>query len=647
MSTDNGKTRNGPPKPFDPSLPRRDSSWWGVRLALLRVVIIIAIFFSIRYFYWRATETQNYAALWFFYLFLVAEIVNFFEVVLFYFIIWRTRHYAELPPLEGKSVDVFITTFNEPVELLRETVVCAVSIRYPHKTHLLDDGNRPEVRELAREFDCGYIARTERTNAKAGNLNNALKHTDGEFIVTLDADHVPSPELIDSMIGFFASANVAIVQATQDFYNLDSFQHLTDWRTKFAWQQQELFFGVIQPGRAGYNAVYYCGSPAMLRRKALEEIGGFATETITEDVHTGLRLQKRGYEVVYFNRTLARGLAPQTFSSFATQWQRWGVGAMQVLRLENPVFGRGLTLGQRLAYFCGFYFFWTGYQRMIYVLTPIFALLTGIFPLVAEPIEYLYYFGFYFLLNSLASASLQGGLRDFLFSEEFNLLKMHVMMKSLGGFFRRKRDFKVTPKARHGAPVWTEIWPQVAIIVGSVLAIFIGWQRLLTARSDFDFWALVVNLFWASFFLITTASVAWRALTRKELRMSYRFPSQLDVPVTLSFDFKGGAKTDKLFARNLNRFGFSVTCDYAIPPGTKLEADMVVMGKPIKARAVVMRNQEVEFQKKKLVANGIRFDKIDAVDQDQISKYLFWEVAPRHNNILRLTKLTQTQEPNA
>lgn len=647
MATDDNKARNGSPKPLAPSRPRAGSSWWGMRLALLRIAIVISIFFSVRYFYWRATETQNYAAMWFFYLFLIAEVINFFEVLLFYFIVWKTKHYAEAPPLEGRSVDVFITTYNEPVELLRETVVCAVSMRYPHKTYILDDGNRPEVRELAREFDCGYIARSDRANAKAGNLNNALKHTGGEFIVTLDADHVPVPELIDAMIGFFAAPRVAIVQGTQDFYNLDSFQHLTDWRTKFAWQQQELFFGVIQPGRAGYNAAYYCGSPAMLRRKALDEIGGFATETITEDVHTGLRLQKRGYEVVYFNRTLARGLAPQTFSSFGTQWHRWGVGAMQVLRLENPLFGKGLTLGQRIAYFCGFYFYWTGYQRMIYVFTPIFALLTGVFPLVATPIAYLNYFGCYFLLNSLASASLQGGLRDFLYSEEFNLLKMHVMMKSIGGLFRRHRDFKVTPKARHGAAAWTAVWPQMVIIVGSVLAIFVGWQRLLTAQSDYDFWAVIVNLFWASFFLLTTASVAWRALTRKELRMSYRFPSQLDVPVTLSFEFKGQPKTDKLFARNLNRHGFSATCDYAIPPGTRIEIGLVVMGQPIKAIAVVMRNQEVEFQKKKLVANGIRFDKIEPADQDQISKYLFWEVAPRHNNILRLTKMTQSQEPNA
>jgi cellulose synthase/poly-beta-1,6-N-acetylglucosamine synthase-like glycosyltransferase len=618
-----------------------------VRLALLRILIVIALFFSVRYFYWRATQTQNHAAMWFFYLFLAAEAVNFFEVVLFYFIIWKSKHYAETVPMEGRSVDVFITTFNEPVELLRETVVCAVSMRYPHKTYLLDDGNRPEVRALAQEFECGYITRDNRAHAKAGNLNNALKHTNGEFIVTLDADHVPVPELIDCMIGFFADPKAAIVQATQDFYNLDSFQHLTDWGSKFAWQQQELFFGVIQPGRAGYNAAYYCGSPAMLRRKALELIGGFATETITEDVHTGLRMQKHGYEVVYYNRTLARGLAPQTFSSFSTQWHRWGIGAMQVLRIENPLFGSGLTFGQRLCYFCGFYFYWTGYQRMIYVLTPIFALLTGVFPLVAQPLDYLYYFGFYFVLNSLASASLQGGLRDFLYSEEFNLLKMHVMMKSVGGFFRRKRDFNVTAKSRHSAPKWTEVWPQLGIIVATVLAVFVGWQRLLNAQSDYDFWALVVNIFWACFFLITTTSVAWRALTRKELRMSYRFPSQLDVPVVLNFEFNGQPKTDKLFARNLNRHGFSATCTYAIPPGTKIEADLVVMDRPIKATAVVMRNQEVEFQKKKLVANGIRFEQIAPADQDQISKYLFWEVAPRHNNILRLTKLTQTQEPNA
>src|SRR5262249_11469437 len=133
--------------------------------------------------------------------------------------------YATPASLDGRAVDVYVTTYDEPMELLRETVVCALSIRYPHKTYVLDDGNREEVQRLAAELGAEYIARPDRLHAKAGNLNNALQRTTGEFIVTLDADHVPSPEFIHELIGFFADENIGIVQTNQDFYNLDSFQH--------------------------------------------------------------------------------------------------------------------------------------------------------------------------------------------------------------------------------------------------------------------------------------------------------------------------------------------------------------------------------------------------------------------------------------
>ncbi|HWQ03327.1 MAG TPA: glycosyltransferase [Candidatus Nitrosotenuis sp.] len=627
-------------------MPQEEKSWWGIRLAILRVLIVLAVFFSLRYYAWRIFNTQNPIAMWLFYTFLVAEIMNSMEAWLFYFTTWKTRHHPTKPVLPNRTVDFFIPTYNEPVEILRETLVCAISVRYPHKTFLLDDGNRPEVRALADEFGCGYITRTERTHAKAGNLNNALKYSTGEFIVVIDADHVPSPEFVDSIIGFFADERVGIVQAPQDFYNLDSFMHLTDWRNQYAWQQQELFYSVVQPGKDGWGATMYCGSPAMIRRKALDDIGGFALETITEDMHTGLRLQKKGWKVLFYNHTIARGLAPQTFAAFATQWHRWGVGSMQVFREENPLFCKGLTLGQRLNYFCAFFFYCLGYQKLVFVLTPIFCLLTGLLPLNADPIVFLSYFGWHFVLNMLALGALQGGLRSFLLAEEFNLIKMHILMKSVVGLLKGEQPFKVTPKSKHGAAQWTEVWPQMAILVVGGLSLMVGWGRLVAAKTEYQFWGWLVNLFWAMFFLLLTARVVWRSLTRKELRMSYRFPSRLDVPVTLVYHANGARRSAKLFARNLNRFGFSVTTDQPIAAGTELEIDMTVMNHNFRATGRVMRNFPITIQKKPLFANGVKFENIAAPDQDVISKYLFWEIAPRHGDILKLTKLTQTQEPN-
>jgi cellulose synthase/poly-beta-1,6-N-acetylglucosamine synthase-like glycosyltransferase len=618
------------------------------RIWLIRAFIFLAAIFTIRYFYWRVGSTMNPAAVWFFYIFLGAEMLNFIEAALFYFTTWKPTSRTSQPAISGKSVDVFITTYDEPVSLLRETALCAVSIRYPHKTYLLDDGSRAEVEELARELGCTYISRKDRTGAKAGNLNNALKVSEGEFIVTLDADHIPMPDLVDQLIGFLADPKVAIVQTTQDFYNLDSFQHLTQWERQRSWQQQELFFSVIQPGKDGYNATFYCGSPAMLRRKALEDVGSFASESITEDMHTGLRLQKKGWRVLYYNRTLARGLAPQTYRGFATQWERWGRGAMQVLRSENPLFSRGLSFGQRLGYFASFYFYWMSYQKFIYIATPIFCLLTGIFPLVATPKTFAIYFLPYLILNIVATASLQGGLRGFWLSEEFNIIKMPVLMKTILGVFRREAAFKVTPKAQDRAASWAEIWIQTLLLLGVVAAVLVGGWKLHYAPRGYFFWAIVVNMAWAIFYIALLIPVIWRALRHQELRGTYRFPHRLDVPVLFGYNIPGGGHVvGRGFARNLNRNGFSLTQKSAIPSGAILAVEMSLPRGTIRAHARVVRHKEFFRGQDKRVSSGLVFEQIDPADQDAISKHLFWEVAPRHGHILNLTRTSQTRSAGA
>lgn len=619
----------------------------GPRLWTIRIVIIFAVIFTVRYFYWRFDATMNPAAKWFFYIFIVAEMLNFLEAGLFYFTTWKPTDRVPLSAVPGRTVDVFITTYNEPVSLLRETVLCAVSLTYPHKTYLLDDGDRPEVAELAHELNCSYISRKERTDAKAGNLNHALKLTDGEFIVTLDADHVPMPDLIEQLIGFLEDPSVAAVQSTQDFYNLDSFQHRTHLEKQRAWQQQELFFSVIQPGKDGHNAAFYCGSPAILRRKALNEIGGFATESITEDMHTGLRLQKKGWKIIYYNRTVARGLAPQTYRGFATQWHRWGQGAMQVLRKENPIFGRGLSFGQRISYFASFYFYWMSYQKLIYIATPIFCLLSGIYPLIARPKTFAMYFIPYFLLNIIATAALQGGLRGFWLSEEFNLIKMPVLMTTLGGLFRREAPFKVTPKARDTSARWTEVWVQSLLALGVIVALGVGAWKLAHTAPGYFFWAIAVNVAWAAFYLLLLLPVIWLALRHKELRVAYRFPNRLDVPVLFGYNSQGGHVVGRGFARNLNRSGFSLTQKSAITPGTILGLELSLPTGTIRAHARVVRNKEFFHGENKRVSSGVVFEQIDPVDQDAISKHLFWEVAPRHGSILKLTRKSQSRKARA
>jgi cellulose synthase (UDP-forming) len=184
---------------------------------------------------------------------------------------WRSRRRpAPPPPPDGATVDVFITTYNEPVELVMATAVAARDIRYPHRTWVLDDGDRAELRRAVEDAGVGYITRGDDwvdrpRHAKAGNLNNALFKTDGEFLLILDADQIPDPAILDRTLGYFADEQVALVQTPQYFTNVPDADPLGS--------QAPLFYGPIQEGKDGWNAAFFCGSNAILRREALMQLG--------------------------------------------------------------------------------------------------------------------------------------------------------------------------------------------------------------------------------------------------------------------------------------------------------------------------------------------------------------------------------------
>ncbi len=607
-----------------------------------RVLAVTAILLGARYLWWRATETDNPAAHWFFVIFLATESMAYLSTVGLMIVSWRQRFYEVPESLEGRSVDVFIATYNEPVELLRDTVACAVAIRYPHRTLVLDDGNRPDVAALAAEFGCVYLGRADRSHAKAGNLNNGLKHSRAEFVVTLDADHVPVPELIEEMIGFFRSEKVAVVQANQDCYNLDSFQHEMDWRQRNGWQMQELFFSVIQPAKDGFNATIYCGSPAMLRRSALDDIGGFATGTITEDLHTGLRLQKRGWRVLYFNRSLARGLAAQTFTGYASQWRRWGIGSTQVMRMEHPLFGPGLTLGQRFCYLASYeYNIIFSWVRLFSVVTVIFASLTGIFPLLSDPLSFAGNYLPFLAANLAATSILAGNWRTPFLMERYNFVKIHATLTAISGYFERDATFQVTPKSRAPATALGQAAPYIVLLffvyTAMVWAVVQAWQ----AQNEGQFWAYIVTACFGVYFFAVTSPAVARVVERREARSTYRFPQDLDVEARFELQRFGAEGQVGIrgttFARNLNRSGVSVTLDENLPVGTFVSVKLALPGRNVQAFGQVAWTEQFKAAGRWRFANGIRFLVTDLEDGDAIMQHLFMEVAPRHAQWLTMT----------
>lgn len=245
-----------------------------------RLAVVLTVILGLNYVVWRWTDSLNWDAWWIAVPLVVAETYSLIDVMLFGMTVWqlKIRKGAPAPPHDA-TVDVLITTYNEDLDMVMTTALAAQRIRHPHSTWILDDGARPELRALAQEHGLGYVTRSEDwtanvpRHAKAGNLNNALMVTDGEFLLILDADQIPEPDILEKTLGYFNNRRVALVQTPQYFSNVPAHDPLGS--------QAPLFYGPIQQGKDGWNAAFFCGSNAILRREALMQLGlvGYVKET--------------------------------------------------------------------------------------------------------------------------------------------------------------------------------------------------------------------------------------------------------------------------------------------------------------------------------------------------------------------------------
>jgi cellulose synthase (UDP-forming) len=494
---------------------------------LLEIITIVAIAYFVYYLWWRATATMNPDNLFMSWLLWGAEAFGVFSYVLFS---WFTRNIApSLPhkhPASGLKVDIFIPTYNEDVEILEATLVGCNQVRYPHKTYVLDDGDRPQVKELASRLGCEYITRPVHDHAKAGNINHALIHTDGEFIVILDADMVPQPEYLDRTLGYFEDEKLALIQLPQEFYNWDSIQH--DSKTA-SWHEQSLFFRVIQPGKNYSESAFWCGSPSVVRRKALDAIGGVATETITEDIHSTVRMHSRGWKTLYVNEPLAFGIAPQTIKAFLLQRLRWAQGTMQLYRSkDSPLWIPGLTWQQRLSYLSSFLAYFESFQKIVLISMPILILGLNIFPMRVGVLPFILHWAPYFAFNILANQVGGRGIFQYFKTEKYNILKTIIFIESTFTLFSNKPlKFKVTPKTVDDAVYKQERksmrWYMVIFgsLIGSMIFALI---KILMPRTTPISWdAFVIAFFWAGYNSYVIFSALQEVFKKKHERKQYRF----------------------------------------------------------------------------------------------------------------------------
>jgi cellulose synthase (UDP-forming) len=298
------------------------------------------------------------------------------------------------------AVDVLITVYGEPLDVIRRTAEAALAIRGQHVTWILDDGRSDDVQALASELGCRYIRRLSNNGAKAGNINNALTIAKGDFFVILDADFVPLPGFIEQTLPFFETATVAFVQTPQTYGNLHNFI------SRGAGYMQSMFYRFVQPGRNAFNAAFCVGTNVIFRRAAIDDIGGMYTDSKSEDVWTSLVLHGRGWQSIFLPETLAIGDAPDTIEAYAKQQLRWATGGFEILFTSNPlVTRRKLTLDQRLMYFVTATHYLTGIAPGVLLLVPVLEIFFDLRPVslnVGIDQWFLAYAGFYGLQIVLA-----------------------------------------------------------------------------------------------------------------------------------------------------------------------------------------------------------------------------------------------------
>jgi cellulose synthase (UDP-forming) len=458
-----------------------------------RLVVGILLILTVRYVLWRSLSTINVAdplngvfSIGLFTLELLTLISSTIGLLLMLNVNNRNQEADRLSTvvIDGSftpKVDIFVPTYNEPSFILRRTIIGCQALDYPHKTiYLLDDTRRTEVKELAAELGCNYLTRIDNSHAKAGNLNNALHHTDGELLIVFDADFVPTKNFLTRTVGFFLDDKVALVQTPQSFYNADPIARNLGLENVVT-SEEEVFYRQIQPNRDGADSVICAGTSFIARRSALQAAGGFVTDSLSEDYFTGVRLSAQGYRLIYLDEKLSAGLAAENISAHATQRLRWAQGTLQAFFIEaNPLTIKGLRPLQRLAHLEGLLHWFSSISRVGFLVIPLAYSFLGIIPVRATTSELLYFFLPYYLVQITAFTWLNSRSRSAILSDIYSLvlcfpLALTVIQVMLNPF---SRGFKVTPKGTASDRFsfnWNLASPLIILFIATAVSL---WRNL-------------------------------------------------------------------------------------------------------------------------------------------------------------------------
>ncbi|MDD5200223.1 MAG: UDP-forming cellulose synthase catalytic subunit [Terrimicrobiaceae bacterium] len=547
-----------------------------------RVVFLsIGAFLSLDYLFWRTFTTLTYY-----------DLVSFTCAILLYlaemygFIIYGLSIFVNIDPLDRKpaplpadeaewpTVDVLIPTYNEEKEILEITLLAALAIEYPKeklKVYLCDDGGtdqrcnasdpikaalardrRRALKDLCEKAGAHYCTRARNIHAKAGNLNNGMEHSSGELVLILDADHIPTVDFLRNTVGWFLKdPKMFLVQTPHFFTNPDPIEkNLKTWRKMPS--ENEMFYKVIQKGLDFWNAAFFCGSAAVMRRSCLEKVGGIVGETITEDAETALTLHSLGFNSAYIDRPMVSGLSPETLGGFITQRIRWAQGMVQIFLLKNPMLVRGLSFPQRLCYFSSSFFWFFPFARLTFSLAPAAFLFFSLKIYDSNFIDFLAFAMPHLISAFMVQAYLFGSVRWSFVSELYELMQSVYTFPAIVKVFLNPRapSFNVTAKGEilNRDFISPLAKPFYVLLVVNLLCIFAGTYR--TLFDPVHEFAIGITMFWALFNIFILFACLGALLERRQMRstarMAAKIPGRLilgdrKIPVDIMDISNGGA----------------------------------------------------------------------------------------------------------
>jgi cellulose synthase (UDP-forming) len=485
--------------------------------AIFGTILIVML---LNYLYFRVTKTLpdfewSAYAIWPRIYLSFEVVVIFYTVLSIIFFFRRTNHSGAADESEAlidrtprhPAVDVFICTYNEELSILERTILAAKAIDYSNFTvWVLDDGRRDWLEDYCLEIGVKYLRRGDNIGAKGGNINNAIRQsaeeTNAPFILILDADFAPQRGILKRTVGQFVDTEIGLIQTPQFYYNADPVQH--NLLASKAWvDDQRIFFDVMQPSKDGWGAAFCVGTSCIVRRDALDLIGGMPQETVTEDIHLTYRLMQKGLKTRWLNERLSVGLSAESLSGYITQRCRWCLGTIQVALLKDgPFFGRGYSMMQRLHYFHGLLFWFCRPFILLLMAAPLLFYFLGLPAIRMEP-EAFFLYALPMVAGMWAFHSWVSGRRSLpLFTEVSQMVSaipitialVHALFHPFG------RPFKVTAKGEDRGRVEI-LYPIAATFFCIIVLTFIGMLNgpLMGTYNDLDgfsvAWGMVVMVY--------------------------------------------------------------------------------------------------------------------------------------------------------